>query len=152
MRERVAAGGARTSVVALTERAVKLAFRANAELASNAKAQRIGRSFLFEHKRAFFADRAGEPLCDLGEQPRQGYFEPHVIVGDVDQPRGALAHGPDVEGKTVSGPGFLVDREERGVMRAHSCEAGLDLARCLLSAELVRNGYDEGLRHGTFPD
>ena len=43
-------------------------------------------SFLFEHHRAFFADRAGEPVCDLGEQPRQGYFEPHVIVGNVDHP------------------------------------------------------------------
>src|SRR5262245_4982338 len=99
---------------------------------------------MFQHQRAFLADRRREFLRQHGQQPRQGDLETYVVVGDVDEADGALAERAEIEGEPIAAPGFLADGEERGIVRPRRGEAGLDAAARLLASEAVGNGNNQG--------
>src|SRR5262249_62079819 len=71
----------------------------------------------------------------------------HVRGGDTDEAYGALAEGAEMEGEPIAAPGFLMDGQKRGIVRARGAEPGLDAARRLFAAEAVRNGHDQGPGH-----
>src|SRR5262245_33991887 len=106
---------------------------------------------LLQHQRGFLADRRRELLRDLGEQPRQRDFQAHVVIGDVEKTGRSLAERADIEREAVAGPGFLMERNQGGIIGARGREAGLDAPRRFLAAEPMRNGYDQRLRHACHP-
>src|SRR5215470_7254322 len=67
-----------------------------------------------------------------------------MIVGNIDVADGALAERAEIEGEPVAAPGFLIDGQQRGIVRARGGEAGFDAARRLFAAEAVRDGDDQG--------
>src|SRR5262249_13622025 len=67
-----------------------------------------------------------------------------MVIGDIDGANGALAERAEIEGEPIAAPGFLMDGQQRGIVRARGGEAGLDAARRLFAAEAVRNGHDQG--------
>ena len=68
-----------------------------------------GGSLLLQHQRAFLADRRRQFLGHQRQQPRQLNFQPHVVIGDIDDADGALAERAQIEGEPIAGPGFLAD-------------------------------------------
>src|SRR5262245_27390474 len=99
---------------------------------------------LLQHQRAFLADRGREFLREHRQQPGQRDFQAHVVIGDIDEADGALAERAEIEGEPIAAPGFLMDGQQRGIVRARGGEAGLDAARRLFAAEAVRDGHDQG--------
>src|SRR5262249_42092125 len=67
-----------------------------------------------------------------------------MIVGDVDEADGALAERAEIEGEPVAAPGFFIDGQQRGIVRARGGQAGFDAARRLFAAEAGRGGDDQG--------
>src|SRR5262249_33893342 len=102
-------------------------------------------SLLLQHQRAFLADRGREFLREHRQQPWQRDFQAHVVIGDVDEADGALAERAEIEGEPIAAPGFLMDGQQRGIVRARGGEAGLDAARRLFAPEAVGDGHDQGL-------
>src|SRR5436305_15298687 len=116
-----------------------------------ASAQIARCSFLLRQQSRFLADRRRDFLSELGEEPRKGHFQSHVIVRKIDQTGRALAKHADIESETVTGPGLLAYAKHRGIVSARICEPGFYAACRLLTTEMVRNGYDQRFRHGTVP-
>jgi hypothetical protein len=106
---------------------------------------------LLQHQRAFLADRGREFLRDHRQQPWQRDFQAHVVIGDIDEADGALAERAEIEGEPIAAPAFLMDGQQRGIVRARGDEAGLDAARRLFAAEAVGDGHDQGLGHFEAP-
>src|SRR5262245_63058313 len=102
-------------------------------------------SLLFQHQRAFLADRGREFLREHRQQPWQLHFQAHVVIGDIDETNGALAERAEIEGEPIAAPALLMDGQQRGIVRARGGEAGPDAARRLFEAEAVGDGQDEGI-------
>ena len=81
------------------------------------------------------------------QQPRQGHFQPHMILGDVDGAGRRLPERAHPEGQPVAGPDFLVHLQHRKGLGGAG-QPGLQAAQRLLFAERMRDGNDDRLRHG----
>jgi len=102
-----------------------------------------GLLLLLQHQRAFLADRGREFLRHHRQEPWQLHFQAHVVVGNIDEADGALAERAEIEGEPIAAPGFLMDGQQRGIVRARGAEPGFDAARGLFAAEAVRYGDDQ---------
>jgi len=106
------------------------------------------------HNPASLGEQQAPAILDRGlrnfgktlQQPWQHDLHPHMIVRDVDMPRGGLPERPDTEDHAVILPSLLIDVQHRhaGRRARQSC---LEAAHGLLATEAVRDRNDERCGH-----
>jgi hypothetical protein len=104
---------------------------------------RRGLLFLFQKKRAFFADQWLQRFRKFCQKPGKKHFELYEIVGHVDRAVGRLAERTHAKLQVIAGPDLLLDAEKMRKARSSTAETVLQTAKRLLLAEAMRNGDDE---------
>lgn len=87
-------------------------------------------------------DRRLGSLCKALQQPRQGNFQPHMIVCHIDLTVGRLAKRTNAKHHAIAFPAFLVDVQHRHTGR-RARKPGLETANGFVASEAMRNGNNQ---------
>src|SRR5262245_9047926 len=104
--------------------------------------------FLLQHELALLLDQRLGLLCNHAEQPRQLDLDAHVIVGHVNAAAGGLAQDGNAQIEVIARPVLLQHRELSAESGAGALQSRLQATRRFVAAEVMRDGYDDGLCHG----
>ena len=105
------------------------------------------RSPLLQQDASASLDGALQGLGKLVQQPRQGYFEAHIVVGDLDVAGSGLAERPHPEIESIARPSLFLHLQHRESLR-RLIQRRPYAAQGFILAEPVWNGDDEGFGHG----